>query len=73
MVYGETPRRINERKSDDPNGESAFTYVPDVRAILQSENRYVYGLNNPVGYVDPGGNFVITTGTLLVLGGALFL
>jgi len=72
MIYGDNPVKWNEREADpnDPLGLNTYTYVPDITAILQSGNRYVYGMNNPVMYIDQNGNFVITTTVLLIAGGA---
>ena len=33
----------------------------------------MYGVNNPVAYADISGNFVITTATLLIIGGVVLL
>jgi len=44
MTYGDDPITWNERE-DDPLGLNTYTYVPDMSAIMQSGNRYVYGLN----------------------------
>jgi len=49
-IYGNNPWRINERQ--DLSGLNRYTYVPDINAIRQSSNLYIYGLNNPVMYVD---------------------
>uniref|UniRef100_UPI003261B18D RHS repeat-associated core domain-containing protein n=1 Tax=Clostridium sp. NkU-1 TaxID=1095009 RepID=UPI003261B18D len=72
MIYGDNPLKINERKVDpnDPLGLNTYTYVPDITAIMQSSNRYVYGMNNPIMYIDQNGNFVITATVLLIAGGA---
>ncbi|MEM1485863.1 RHS repeat-associated core domain-containing protein [Oscillospiraceae bacterium PP1C4] len=72
MIYGDNPLKINERKADpnDPLGLNTYTYVPDINAMMQSGNRYVYGMNNPIMYIDQNGNFVITTTVLLIAGGA---
>lgn len=72
MIYGDNPVKWNEREVDtnDPLGLNLYTYVPDISAIMQSGNLYVYGMNNPVIYVDQNGNFVITTAVLLIAGAA---
>ena len=41
MIYGDNPN------SDNP--------VPDITAIMQSSNLYVYGMNNPIKWIDPSG------------------
>jgi len=48
MVYGDDPK--------DPLGLNIYT--PDTEAIYQSSNLYVYGMQDPVKYRDPTGNFV---------------
>ena len=57
MIYGDNPVKWNEGK--DPLGLNTYTYVPDVYAIRQSGNLYVYGLNNPLMFVDPNGESII--------------
>ena len=61
MVYGDEPLSLN-----------AYTYMPDVAAITQSGNLYVYGLNNPVMYRDPSGEAAaaILKGAWAIGGGA---
>jgi len=53
MIFGDNPRRMNER--DDPLGLNHYTMVPDIHAILQAANLYVYCGNNPIMFVDPSG------------------
>jgi RHS repeat-associated protein len=57
MIYGDTPIKWNERQTElsDPLGLNIYTYIPDITAIMQSGNLYVYGMNNPIRYVDPTG------------------
>lgn len=43
-----------------------YVQAPD---FTQSFNRYSYGLNNPLSYTDPNGEFVITTA--LIIGAAI--
>ena len=43
-----------------------YVQTPD---FTQSFNRYAYGLNNPLSYTDPNGEFVITTA--LIIGAAI--
>ena len=66
MIYGDTPRRINERQ--DPQGRNLYTYVPSQAAIRQSGNLYVYGLNNPVMFVDPNGEIAFVAVTAMIVG-----
>ena len=71
MIYGDNPVKINER--EDPLGLNTYMLVPNTAAIIQSGNRYVYGINNPITYIDQNGNFVITATVLLIAGGAALL
>ena len=50
MIYGDNPQKINER--EDALGLKNYTYVPQIMAIVQSGNQYVYGINNPIMYFD---------------------
>jgi hypothetical protein len=69
MIYGDNPTRINERL--DPLGLTIYTYAPDINAIKQSTNLYVYCGNNPVMYIDQDGEiFMLVTGAVgAVVGG----
>ena len=62
MIYGDRKYRLGEKR------------IPDINAIIQSSNLYVYCGNNPLKYIDPTGesytnsivdngneNFTITT------------
>ena len=70
MIYGDHVRRINERQ--DPNGLNLYTYVPDIAAIRQSGNLYVYAGSNPIKFVDSNGEiFMLVTGGIGALGGAI--
>ena len=53
MIYGDNPRKIYERQ--DALGLSTCTYAPEISAIMQSGNLYVYCTNSPVMYSDPSG------------------
>ena len=57
MIYGDNPVKWNERKADpnDPLGLNTYTYVPDITAIMQSGNLYVYCMGNPIRYLDSTG------------------
>lgn len=68
MIYGDNPLKINEYK--DALGLSVYTYAPNIMAIRQSSNLYVYGLNNPILYCDPNGEIVwLTMAVGAVIGG----
>ena len=49
-IYGDNPQRINER--EDGLGLKTYTYVPQISAIMQSGNLYVYCINNPIVLCD---------------------
>ena len=57
MLYGDSPVKINERK--DALGLTVYTYVPDIAAIMQSSNLYIYCMNNPIMYQDYNGEFAL--------------
>ncbi len=65
MIYGDNPQKINER--EDALGLKTYTYVPQITAIMQAGNLYVYGVNNPNFYVDSTGELIdakIVTGII---------
>jgi RHS repeat-associated protein len=64
MIYGDTPKKINERQ--DKLGLSYYAFMPQLSAIRQAGNLYVYCSGNPVFYSDPNGSIAITT--LILLG-----
>ena len=67
-IYGDNPVRINDRQ--DPLGLNIYTIVPDINAIRQSTNLYVYAGGNPILYVDPSGKilFLVTAAIGAVAG-----
>jgi len=50
---------MNER--EDPLGLSHYTMMPDIHAIMQTGNLYIFAMNDPVYWVDPSGHFVVPT------------
>ena len=52
-IYGDNPQKTNER--EDRLGIQTYTYVPQISAVMQSGNLYVYCMNDPVMYVDVSG------------------
>ena len=52
-IYGDNPQKINER--EDKLGLKSYSYAPQITAVMQSGNLYVYGVNSPIAYVDPDG------------------
>jgi len=71
MIWGSDPMRMNER--EDHLGVNRYTMMPDIWAIMQSGNLYVYCVNNPIMFQDPSGEFIITLTVLVVVGGKLVL
>ena len=81
MIYGDSPLKINE--GQDALGLNIYTLVPDIYAIRQSSNLYVYCGSNPVMFVDPSGEAwwhwaigaaivaVAAVATVVTAGGAL--
>ena len=61
-IYGDNPQKINER--EDKLGLKSYSYAPQITAVMQSGNLYVYGVNSPIAYVDPDGTFVFLTSML---------
>ena len=53
MIYGDNPQKINER--EDKLGLKTYSYAPQVSAVVQSGNLYVYAVGNPVMYADEDG------------------
>ena len=71
MIFGSDPVRWNERLSD-PLGLNTYTLKPDIHAIMQSGNLYVYCINNPIMFIDPSGEAIITTLLVAAAVGAVF-
>ena len=57
MIYGDNPQKINER--EDKLGLKTYSYVPQISAVIQSGNLYVYAVGNPLYYKDINGYFSI--------------
>ena len=53
MIYGDNPQKINER--EDKLGLNTYSYAPQISAVVQSGNLYVYAVGNPVMYADEDG------------------
>jgi len=68
MIYGDNPVRLNEREADENDllGLNTYTYKPEVTAMMQSTNLYVYGINSPICYQDPSGDFAISLAVIFV-------
>ncbi len=47
-IYGDEPQQIGEYQ--DALGVSRYTYAPQVTAVAQAGNRYIYGLHDPILY-----------------------
>ena len=55
IIYGDNPQKINER--EDKLGLKTYSYAPQISAVVQSGNLYVYAVGNPVMYYDYTGDF----------------
>ena len=67
MIYGDNPQKINERQN--ALGLNTYTIVPQLSAIMQAGNQYVYALSNPLAFTDQTGEIAITT--LILIGSAV--
>jgi len=56
-IYGDSPLQLN-----------GYTYAPQMIAIMQSSNLYVYGINSPLRWIDPSGK-AVTEWDIAVMGG----
>lgn len=64
MIYGDNPQKINER--EDKLGLKTYSYVPQISAVVQIGNLYVYAVGNPVMYADEDGEMALFVATMLV-------
>ncbi|MCL2284910.1 MAG: hypothetical protein FWC32_00930, partial [Firmicutes bacterium] len=55
MIFGDSPRIMNDRH--DPFGRHLATVAPNVWAITQAGNLFVFTMNNPVFFNDSSGLF----------------
>ncbi len=53
MIYGDNPQKINER--EDKLGLKSYSYAPQITAVMQSGNLYVYCGSSPIKYSDKTG------------------
>jgi len=65
MIYGDNPQKINERQ--DALGLKTYTCVPQLAAVMQAGNQYVYGVNNPNEFADPSGEEALTIATFAII------
>ena len=65
-IYGDNPQKINER--EDKLGLKSYSYAPQITAVMQSGNLYVYGVSNPTVYMDRDGRFINTVTGFLIGG-----
>ena len=52
-IYGDNPQKINEH--EDKLGLKSYSYAPQITAVMQSGNLYVYGVNSPIQFKDTTG------------------
>lgn len=71
MIYGDNPQKINQ--SQDALGLTTYTYVPQITAIAQSGNLYVYTVNDPIRFRDADGESLFLSPILVgALVGGIF-
>ena len=68
-IYGDNPQKINER--EDKLGLKSYSYAPQITAIMQSGNLYVYGVSNPVNWLDWSGDFIVSALTATLISAAI--
>jgi len=56
-VFGNEAIRMNERQ--DRFGREFYTKVPNMWAMMQAGNLYVYCVNNPIMWADPSGESIL--------------
>ena len=66
MIHGDDPSKAYPQT--DELGLTQYTYRPNIDAITQSNNLYVYCANNPVWYCDTAGNVFETVFDIVSLG-----
>ena len=54
MIYGDNPIKVNPNQ--DILGLNTYTYIADITAIMQSGNKYVYCMDDPMNCFDPSGD-----------------
>ena len=64
MIYGDNPQKINER--EDKLGLKTYFNAPQITAVIQSGNLYIYALNNPANYLDHSGQAVTEAVLILI-------
>ena len=67
-IYGDNPQKINER--EDKLGLKSYSYAPQITAVMQSGNLYVYGVSNPIAALDRSGR-IATAAMMLTDSGSL--
>ena len=69
MIYGDNPQKINER--ENKLELKTYSYAPQISAVVQSGNLYVYAVGNPIRYFDYYGSFIISTAAILITSGII--
>ena len=70
-IYGDSPQKTNER--EDRLGIQTYAYVPQIAAVMQNGNLYVYCMNDPILYQDESGQSIILASIIIgaVVGAAI--